>query len=197
MKRFLAGVVLSAVMFASGANAAVTYSFSSVQTFDVPVDPNDPDGAQTSITVNRSFTLTNAGFITDGEFAWDTCTIDAAFNTCAPTMTFDATPNTFDVQGDYIGFNNLFDDGNSTGGGTAFYFFQPGAFSTFGTYTTAGWPINDPNCCYGNAGEGTLTVSGTTGGVPEPATWGLMILGFGAAGAALRRRRSRETFATV
>ena len=27
------------------------------------------------------------------------------------------------------------------------------------------------------------------GGVPEPATWGLMILGFGLAGAALRRRR--------
>ena len=27
-------------------------------------------------------------------------------------------------------------------------------------------------------------------GVPEPATWGLMILGFGAAGSALRRRRS-------
>jgi hypothetical protein len=28
-----------------------------------------------------------------------------------------------------------------------------------------------------------------TGGVPEPATWALTILGFGAAGAALRRRR--------
>ena len=29
-----------------------------------------------------------------------------------------------------------------------------------------------------------------TGGVPEPATWGLMILGFGAAGVSLRRRRA-------
>jgi hypothetical protein len=29
-----------------------------------------------------------------------------------------------------------------------------------------------------------------TGGVPEPATWALMIVGFGAAGAALRRRRA-------
>jgi hypothetical protein len=29
-----------------------------------------------------------------------------------------------------------------------------------------------------------------TGGVPEPATWALMILGFGGAGAALRRRRA-------
>lgn len=32
-----------------------------------------------------------------------------------------------------------------------------------------------------------------TGGVPEPATWALMILGFGAAGAAIRRRRSGGT----
>ncbi|MBS0363312.1 MAG: PEPxxWA-CTERM sorting domain-containing protein [Proteobacteria bacterium] len=29
-----------------------------------------------------------------------------------------------------------------------------------------------------------------SGGVPEPAAWALMILGFGASGAALRRRRS-------
>jgi hypothetical protein len=32
--------------------------------------------------------------------------------------------------------------------------------------------------------------AGPTGGVPEPASWALMILGFGGAGAALRRRRS-------
>ena len=31
-----------------------------------------------------------------------------------------------------------------------------------------------------------------SGGVPEPATWALMILGFGAAGTALRRRRPRQ-----
>lgn len=30
-----------------------------------------------------------------------------------------------------------------------------------------------------------------TGGIPEPSTWALMIAGFGAAGIALRRRRSR------
>jgi hypothetical protein len=38
--------------------------------------------------------------------------------------------------------------------------------------------------------QGTITISdGSTPGVPEPATWGLMIMGFGGAGAALRRRR--------
>jgi len=32
--------------------------------------------------------------------------------------------------------------------------------------------------------------NGLSGGVPEPATWGLMLLGFGAMGLALRRRRA-------
>ena len=33
------------------------------------------------------------------------------------------------------------------------------------------------------------TYAGNAGAVPEPATWGLMILGFGIAGTAVRRRR--------
>jgi WD40 repeat protein len=36
----------------------------------------------------------------------------------------------------------------------------------------------------------TATQGPTDGGVPEPATWGLMLSGFGLAGAALRRRRA-------
>lgn len=35
------------------------------------------------------------------------------------------------------------------------------------------------------------------GGVPEPAAWGLMLAGFGLAGAALRRRRSTATMVTA
>jgi PEP-CTERM motif len=38
-------------------------------------------------------------------------------------------------------------------------------------------------------GNGTVTLS-VLAGVPEPATWGMMILGFGMAGAAMRRRRT-------
>ncbi len=38
--------------------------------------------------------------------------------------------------------------------------------------------------------EGDLVIATAAGGVPEPATWALMIGGFGLAGASLRRRRA-------
>ena len=38
-------------------------------------------------------------------------------------------------------------------------------------------------------------VSITAGGVPEPATWGLMLVGFGALGGVLRRKRTAARFA--
>jgi len=38
--------------------------------------------------------------------------------------------------------------------------------------------------------SGTLSFGGATAAVPEPATWGLMLLGFGAVGFSMRRKRS-------
>ena len=43
---------------------------------------------------------------------------------------------------------------------------------------------------YSNFSDGTVEVSGS---VPEPATWAFMILGFGGAGMALRRKRRAVT----
>ena len=55
------------------------------------------------------------------------------------------------------------------------------------------WMNSDTDAqLYTYGAPGGLDVHGTlsaTLAVPEPATWGLMILGFGAAGAALRTRR--------
>lgn len=49
------------------------------------------------------------------------------------------------------------------------------------------------------AGPNAASYSGTLNlasiGVPEPATWGLMIVGFGGVGAVLRRRRQNVAFA--
>ncbi len=47
-----------------------------------------------------------------------------------------------------------------------------------------------------NIQNGTLTISGpSVGGVPEPASWAMLIAGFGLTGAAMRRRRVGATTA--
>ena len=46
---------------------------------------------------------------------------------------------------------------------------------------------------YGPDRLGTVDVGSIAGGVPEPTAWLLMIVGFGAVGASLRRRRSAST----
>jgi hypothetical protein len=51
-----------------------------------------------------------------------------------------------------------------------------------------GYPQNGQPIAFRVGSEGQT--SETAGAVPEPAAWTLMILGFGAAGAALRRRRA-------
>ena len=47
---------------------------------------------------------------------------------------------------------------------------------------------------YAHLVQDHVTISGA---VPEPATWGLMLMGFGGLGAMLRRRRSRGVLATA
>jgi len=49
----------------------------------------------------------------------------------------------------------------------------------------------------GRVGSGVLTISSATAAVPEPATWGLMLAGFGMVGAGLRSRRRSVTFAKI
>jgi hypothetical protein len=65
-----------------------------------------------------------------------------------------------------------------------------------GTHTLKAYGFED--CCDGGTG-GQFLAPGTSafqdfttsaGGVPEPATWGLMIVGFGGLGAMLRRKRA-------
>jgi hypothetical protein len=72
-----------------------------------------------------------------------------------------------------------------------------GAYANYGLAFRRIDDVN-PELYFAAADQGSLrgpvlSVIGTTtravGGVPEPATWGLMILGFGAAGGALRRSR--------
>jgi len=48
-----------------------------------------------------------------------------------------------------------------------------------------------------NGNTGVVGATTFTGGVPEPATWGMMLVGFGGLGAMMRRRRAMATVATA
>jgi hypothetical protein len=60
-----------------------------------------------------------------------------------------------------------------------------------GTLDLFYWDSNNSD----NAGSVTADITAATAAVPEPASWGLMILGFGMAGAMFRRRRRAITLA--
>ena len=62
------------------------------------------------------------------------------------------------------------------------------ATSAAGSFYGFAYTVDNIFRGYGFENVAGATVTATTA-VPEPATWGMMILGFGIAGAALRRRR--------
>lgn len=53
---------------------------------------------------------------------------------------------------------------------------------------TAGFPATITQLVYENTGTAITVAPAATGGVPEPTTWAMMMMGFGAMGFALRRR---------
>ena len=69
--------------------------------------------------------------------------------------------------------------------------------NSYVTYAQAHPEASDPNGFYplGANGRGFGTTQGFSLGVPEPASWALMLTGFGMIGWAARRRRHRVTYA--
>ena len=76
--------------------------------------------------------------------------------------------------------------GNSIDRSSSYYFFPDGALGSNGVYPTS----------FGFF-RAILTVSGTptSSAAPEPASWAMMIAGFGAIGMAMRRRKVAVSFA--
>lgn len=61
---------------------------------------------------------------------------------------------------------------------------------SWGSYDFYGWQADDDGSGRGNVLLGGLSL---TPSVPEPGTWAMMLLGFGAAGVAFRRRRQTKS----
>jgi hypothetical protein len=83
---------------------------------------------------------------------------------------------TLQLTSGVVDLSNIFDDSAS--------------FSFSGVLPGFGDANNNNALDSFNATGFSATFSGATGAIPEPGTWALMILGFGGAGAMLRRRRA-------
>ena len=86
-----------------------------------------------------------------------------------------------------------------TGGASQFQFQSPSSgFAQFGGATVFSGSLNSPvfnpgTYAFTGFTSGTLTISNAMAAVPEPATWAMMMVGFGAAGFVMRRRKPRPS----
>ena len=155
--------LIAAVSIAVRVNGAVTYTFSA--TSDWYFEPNP----QTFVFVSSNYIKPHTFVPAD---ALNGCTA------IGPCMGFFFTaPVVEDDPWDNIGFEA---DHPYWGDTVWYYYFPKGSLSHDGVFQALP---------YGNQ-PATLTITGTPD-IPEPATWGSMILGFCGIGVMLRRHRSK------
>lgn len=173
MRRQILGL-LGAAAFTLGtaANATVTVDNTSLEAID------GPDTTGTTTTIGYTDTaLDNPSFS-----EWLTFTNDLA-GVYSITLSTSSSPVDFTSA-----ILQLVSDGSTVAT------LLPG----FDNGTTEFWQVSDVTLVAGqykllingdNSDTGALEGSVTIAAVPEPGTWAMMLLGFGAAGYAMRRRR--------
>jgi PEP-CTERM motif len=163
-----AGLAAMALGMAGSAQAVVTYTFKADSAF--------PDLSY------GSFQFSTANFLT-GDNVIPLASLTSCSVTYSPTgqscgdqrleTLFYISPPFYET----VKFGLL--DGSAT-----YYYFDQGSFATLGTHSSQ---------IFGASQFATLNVS--NGGVPEPASWALMIAGFGLVGGAMRRRVTKVSYA--
>ena len=150
------------------ASAAVRYDFQAFSSFPVGV-PRD--------IVTGNFSVTLANFIRGTVFVpASELTSCIATGSVSGIMLCDVQLLSKDTFNTTVFFGFF----NPQGNATVAYYFSPDALSAIGTYDTTE---------LGPRQAGRLTVSLVGGAVPEPATWAMMLTGFGAIGGAMRAQR--------
>ena len=164
-KLLVAAAAGLAFVLSAPADAAVRYDFKALSSYD-----HGP-----------FFGVTTGGFVYDAPSFITTDTIVPASALVSCSVTSTAGPVAC-WQQEFAFDAVLFGVLSPIGGGQINYFFPTGAFGAVGTYKTI---------YFHGFQDGTLVVSKVTAGpgVPEPATWATLILGFGAVGSLVRRRR--------
>lgn len=166
-----------ATTIAPSADAAILYEASGQFQVDTDNDGQTPDEL-----FDWAFSYLSTDFISSlQEVVPTSCSISGSLYACSGTQTLD--PVSYAGNGNhFLGFN--YSNTDLSGGGTYFYFFGDDALTSLGDHLVSASP--PPG--YGSAGTALLSVS-QVGGVPEPASWALMITGLGLCGAAMRRSR--------
>ena len=193
-KLMLALAGTATLALASAANAAVTIGAGSQMSINGAAQLNG--GATASQATSIDF-LTNGapgpaagtvgGYIGTGTFAGQFCDLGCGTINDITSLVVGASVTPFFILSDGVTFSltNITSIDRSVSNVLSFQ-----GYGSFGG-TLGGDAINPQigTFVFSTQGGTLTTFSATAVAVPEPATWGLMLLGFGGIGVALRRRR--------
>ena len=185
--------IACAAAFAGAANAT-TFAFSGTRQNVTPVvgTPGGRCGAAITVAITPgnlsasgvsnlgAFSLSESHCIAglppnpydQGRFEWTFADGATLFGTYTGAASLSPTPGVFALTSDAV-----------VGGGTGRFLGATGSFSTVGKLRLG--MVDGQRV---SIGEGVFTGAINAPAIPEPGTWALMIAGFGATGAALRRR---------
>lgn len=200
MKRLLAGVAFGVLSFASGANAtnhvftltgdmanftSSTFTFNGVtyETGVLELSGFDPFTLQDGDTIEADVAITGGPFalpVRDQMF----------FGFNLDNILTGAQPTDASSSGQFS-----FDGGAPVGAGcgnctSLIYGLNNGVVSFTSLLASGAFALGSDY----EVNHLTISYQVNNAAVPEPGAWALMILGFGGAGAALRRRRNRDTY---
>lgn len=163
----LCGIALSTAFAAVPANAqTVTFNLTGSRTATFTLDDSIPDSFTSNALTGNQIFFNNVA----GSFGGTAGTANISFGT---NLIAD-----LNIQSANLGFTQLTMPGDLFTGPASNPTFNTGTFNLSGGFT---------------AGPATLTITrAAVAAVPEPGTWAMMLIGFGAMGVSLRRRDRTE-----
>lgn len=164
----LCGIALSTASAAIPAHAQmVTFDLTGSRTATFTLDDSIPDSFTSNALIGNQIFFNNVA----GSFGGTAGTANISFGT---NLVSD-----LNIQSASLGFTQLSVPGDLFTGPASNPTFNTGIFNLSGGFT---------------AGPATLTITrAAVAAVPEPGTWAMMLIGFGAMGVSMRRRRVTQS----